>query len=361
MCVFTAEADGHGDRWSYATQVRLSLVSANFLNGETVFVLDDCSALLDPARDKDQTGLTKTEHRRLSRFARAFAEKHDLKRVSIFLHNDWTEEYWRAVLPKVQRKNVSFDDLKAAIPQRAPAPKEAKTQAPAIRGLALVQAAGDQKPVFSVDEPDKTIVAWITAELYRSNGADCFKLAERYGIKKLYVASTSARGTIENAGVKSLRDLLVERIGARGVPFGDWFAMRNVGSGDLLKFGASLFRVDRAAYDKLARAKGEVSTVMKQLTKWYESGLSIPDEFERRTIERLFIEDGVRFPYLQPSNAFTDFENNVQNLTTNYYNPTVRFLGSVSNAKDDPANLAATVEAIIALQRVLPPSMPFNR
>jgi hypothetical protein len=137
--------------------------------------------------------------------------------------------------------------------------------------------------------------------------------------------------------------------------------MRNVGSGDLLKFGASLFRVDRAAYDKLARAKGEVSTVMKQLTKWYESGLSIPDEFERRTIERLFIEDGVRIPYLQPSNAFTDFENNVQNLTTNYYNPTVRFLGSVSNAKDDPANLAATVEAIIALQRVLPPSMPFNR
>jgi hypothetical protein len=333
-CFFEAVEDAYGDsRWSYNKRRVISLESHNVRH---VLILDDVTPFLDSvAADAPvRQDFSKTELRRLARFARAYAIQQKLKHVTLAIGIQWTDDYWNAVLPQVTRESVTYADLKAAIPKR-----EKTDSAPvitAIRGIGLALAGGDTKPIYALPE-DVNAAAWIDAETFRATNKKMVKLAKRFGVEELYVVSETALPKVRG-NLPSLREAIEKHFADKGLDVLEWLAIDwgNDGVSCLSQLGYALLQGKRSdAYERLEKIKGATGTVAKFIRPYVEAKLHEGLDYDQKRVltSNIFVDrvDGKVVPRSSPTSAkFKKFQTARELLQHRYTHPTVRIISGLS-------------------------------
>lgn len=347
-------------RWEFSTPSSLALST---VKRTRIYLLDDVSPLLDPSRDPSGTvGLSKSEVRRISRFTRSYLEEHKETDALFLMNSAWTPEFRAACLPHVEFVEITFDSLRDAVPKRVAPPKiDAK---PPIRGLALAKSAGDQKPVFEIKGDEKN-VAWVSSEQYRRQSSALFKIGQRFEITSLYIAAPDAQKLMSEAGVVHLRDAIDRGLAKNDLSFADWYFAKDKLSSYQIKafveFLRLLAKLAPDSYDKLAAAKGEFSTIalgVRRLLKATEVA-PLADE-EKKALDSLIIDDAGRAVTPPVPADLVGFEAAMKVISDNgYSNPTCKFVQAIITVKD-VAQLKRTSQALIAIQKLIPPSEKFK-
>lgn len=363
--VFFQATQDERQQWTFAMPETLDLKTAF---NKRIFILDDVRPLLDPSRTEDEgKGLTKwlsrSEVRRISRFTRAYMEKREIKNGLFMMNLDWNDEFLAAIFPKAEgTTRVSFDDLRGAVPRRVAPPVEKST--PPIRGLALAKAAGEQKPVFSL-EPEVGSIAWVSSDQYRRQSSALFKLGKAFDVTALYIAAPGdAQARVKAAGFPHMAEAIATRMAADGLTLGDWHFMRttfraNYYNTGFIEWLRHLLSKNPKAYTRLAQGKGAYSTIAKGLKRTLKSTrVKLTDEDEK-ALETLLMDDSgkkIEPPTptdLKPVKVAHD------TLESSYNNPTVKFVDGLPRSTDATA-LDAFVDAILHLQAAIPPNKKYS-
>lgn len=365
-CLFDAVEDSSNDRWSYNTRRSIQLTYPNIC--DSVYIIDDLTPLHDPERPEGTTGLTKTEHRRLARYARAFANSKDTDSITLAIGvNDWSADFWDCALPKIKRHSVTIAEMKASIPKRVVATEGNEDAAPAapIRGLGVARANGETSPVFSI-EGDGKKAAWVKAEVWRSNQRRLQAVAKRFGVETLYIASPTAEEKCSE--IRTLRDAVLDYMKPTGIELADALKLSEYSYYNklaaLTQFGIYLLkpedkkqqpRVD--LYEKLCRTRGGLlGEAFRFVRPYIEHGLTEFDSDVRNGItETLFNRlTDQKLPPL--SKKFTEFESVRTEFTSQASsNLMLRFFDDLNYGevrRKVPAE--SLVEALIALNRITP-------
>lgn len=357
-CVFFAAFDDYRKRWGYRVEKTINLTSGNH---SAYYVMPDFSALLDASRDAgDMTPFSKSETRRISRMLRVYLEAHGKTTGQFVLGGDFTPQFWKCILPVAQLTRLSFDDLRLAAPQRRSTPSVAAPLQPAIRGLALALKAGDQTRCHEI-ATDLTETAWIDSELYRRKPEDAFRLAKRFGVTKLYIASPTAQAQVIAAKVPHLKEAIGRDLKAKhDIVWDDFVHLKGpiTHSQNMANYAVKLEEADPTVYDKVTRIRSPVATVFKVLRPYIRAGLHKMEERERAFVELLLEDGGVKKAPAQ-SKTVMDFLAASKHLGNAYYHPTKRYMDALENARSKES-IVAGAEGLIAVLRLVPIEMKFN-
>jgi hypothetical protein len=359
---FSSKLADYG-RWEFATPSSITLAT---FDPKAIFVIDDISPLFDPSRDQDQAPrgaawLSKSELRRVSRFTRAFLEAHKLTGAMFFANVSWDEAFWQACFPKHKAKHITFDELRLSVPRRVVPPKVEQRQP--IRGLALAKAAGEQKPVFEIDpKSDEGGVTWVSSEQYRRQATALFKVGKRFGIAAIYIAAPAAQAQIAEAGVKHMSGVIDDRLKAEGLNFADWyFAKEKLGDyylGSYLKFLRVLLKHAPKAYDKLAAGKGEYSVIAGAIRRLVAADvLGTMTDDDKKAIDTLLLDDSGKSHKPDLPEDLLAFAPALKVIQDNHhYNPTCKWVSNLGDTIKDASMLRRLTDALLSLQRLIPPS-----
>lgn len=356
--LYSAKWDDSRKRWGYSTEKSIDLRNRASL---TCFNLRDVTPVLDPSREDAPTDdYSKSEGRRIARMLRAYCEEKDLTRGDFLMGVNFDADYIKAVLPKATITEVTFDELRMAAPRRV-IPVDTTPAAPPIRGLALAIRAGDQSPVTEVSN-EIADAAWIDSDTYRRRPEDIFKLANKFAISKLYIASPTAEKVVETAKVPKLVDAINSRMMTGvGVTLAEYQHMGQYLSthDSLTTFARRLMEKDPEAFEKITRIKSPVATLFKERRPYFSETMPTLDDRDRQTIRQLFSPNN---SYTAPARsarvkAFEDAHTLLRNAN---YHPTKEFLDGLGHAVS-AEQVTACAEGIIAVLRILPLSMKFER
>lgn len=372
-CFYEASEDNYNDRWAYNARKHLTL---GYPNSSTVYILKDVKPFLDPERDTTLTeGFTKTEHRRLARFTRAFATAKDSKSVVIAIGvNDWSRDFWECALPKLTRVPVTYEEMKASIPRRGSrveGEEELTIQAP-IRGLGLARASGDTQPVFSIEVDDVSKTAWVKADPWKMGAKKLQAVAKMIGVDNLYVASPSAEDRCKD--IRTLSQAVLDHFDKVGLCLTDALKLHEYSYYNklsaLLQFGRYLLKGEKAGktptprpdlYDKLMRIRGALGETYRYLRPFIEHGFSDFDPEAKAGLENYLFKEsagGVKLP--PTTKGFKAFEQVKKAFSQNSGNNlALRFLDDLNYSgvqQETPAD--KLVEALIALNRIVPIPTP---
>jgi hypothetical protein len=362
--LFEATFNAQG-RWDFSTKTTIPLGSNA---GVVMWDIDDISALLDPSRDGALTGvssnawLSKSELRRLSRFARAFLEARQLRSGIFVMNCAWNEDFWRLCFPTAQRTKISFDTLREAVPRRIAPPKVEQKQP--IKGIALAKAAGEQKPVFEIGPDDVEGAAWVSSDQYRRHAIGLFKWAKRYGIKALYICAPATSQVVKAAGVPKMVDYVAAILAESQLSLLDlWWFKQELAHHGLKGYVNFLRRLREKApktYAKLLAADGAYSAIAAGIDHLLPIKVDDLNDDDVKIISCLMWPDetlGSHKPDFPDSLKKTS--EITKSLAASYHNPTVRFVTDISNTTD-PQKLKALASALLQLQKLVPPTQSFN-
>lgn len=363
---FSSKLADYG-RWEFATPGSLPLAT---FDAKAIIVVDDISPLLDPSRDRDQAPragawLTKSELRRISRFTRAYLEANKLSGAMFFANVTWDEAFWKACFPQRVAKHITFDELRLAVPRRVVPPKIEQRQP--IRGLALAKAAGEQKPVFEIDASnDDGVVTWVSSEQYRRQATALFKVGKKFEIAAIYIAAPGAQALVEEAGIKHMSEVIDAKLSTSGLTFADWYFAKDKLSdyslGTYLKFLRTLLQHAPKSYDKLAAGKGEYSVIAGAIRRIVTAGVleSLTDD-DKKAIDTLLLDDDGKSHKPDLPEDLLVFAPALKAIQDNhYYNPTCKWVSGLGDTIKEPAKLKRLVDALLALQKLIPPSEKFK-
>jgi hypothetical protein len=349
----------HG-RWEFEPHASIALKEADKRKGG-LYLVDDISPLHDPSRGEHQGPLTRSEIRRVSRFTRAFLEARNATSATFVFNADWGADFRRACFgDEIDVVDLTFADLKQAVPTRVMPPKT--EMKPAIRGLALAKAAGEQKPVFTV-AAGQTQVAWVSSEQYRRQAANLFKVAKRFDIAMLYIAAPGVKAMLEDADIAHLSAVIDQGLQAHDLTFADWYYAKDRLGGYEIKHYVEFLRLldaaDPAAYAKLAGGKGEFSMIAKAARRLLPAmgALELSDE-EKKAVDALMVDDFGKVVRPDPPPEMAGYEKALKTITTNYNNPTCKWIKDVQGLKA-PLALSRVASAILYMQKLFPPSEKF--
>lgn len=374
--LFRAKRDG-AERWDFRTESSLSARTGPDTASppmSEVFIMGDIVPLLDPTReatagyslasgDGSSSWLTKSEMRRISRFTRAFLEKRGARTGLFAFGVDWSQDFLNLTLPATARVEVTLDQLRDSVPRHVMPPQS--NERPAIRGVALAKAAGEQKPVFEIT-PDHPDAAWVSSEQYRRAAVDIFKLGKRFGLQALYIASATSQPLVVEARIPSLRDKIEAELAGRGVTLPDWFAARDLFSSLSTSryrgYFAFLMRVHRHApdlYAKLETGDDLYAIITRGAKPFTDASLLLNDASESKGADAIVADDAGKRDLADESEAMKATRAATDVISNNTYNPLVKWidaLDSMSKAED----LRRAVEAFLSIQALFPASEKFT-
>lgn len=350
------------DRWELVNLSQLDVTNSKAAP-RTVFMLDSIAPLLDPSRGTDapmsaKDWLTKSEVRRIFRFARAYLDRLPEKHTNpLFLVNTgWDADYLEACFPNFKRVDVTFKELRDAVPMRVTPPASALKQQ--IRGLALAKAAGDQKPVYEVlGAAELGAVAWVSSDQYRRQASALFKLLKRFDIKALYIAAPQASHYMTDAQVPHLRDALAESLAKKGLTFTDWyFVKQHLNGYAYQKFFDFLRRMDKAApaqYERLIAGEGYFSKIAAGVRPVLSLDKTTFSDEENRALEAILAEDGQTFKAPEADGSLKKTGELIKFVSSSYYDhPTRKFVNELMEGAKSP--YAKLVSAILILEELFP-------
>ncbi len=328
----------------------------------------DIRPLLDPSRDFSAEGkdaklsgnwLSKSEFRRVSRFIRAYLEKHNLSGATFFCNVDWSEEFWTACLPNQKAIPLTFDDLRGAVPQRVVAPESERKQR--IHGLAIAKAAGDQKPVYEIAPPaEGEVRAYVTSDQYRQQSVALFKFVKQFDFKGLYIASPTAEAMMAEHGIPSLADALKDEMAKKDVSFYDWYALDTIldtsAITHYLEFLRKLHKHDAKALGRLTKGKGEYSKLAKLMKPLVTTKIDKMSPDDRKAVQCLIDTKGDAMTQHLSANMLA-LQEAVKRFKTSNYNPTRHFVDNTRHGRGD--QLPRLADAIIQLETLIPPGEEF--
>lgn len=369
-CFFEASEDAYNDRWAYNARQSLNL---SYPHSSTVYVLKDVAPFLDPERDASVVrGFTKTEHRRLARFTRAFATANDSKAVTVAIGvHHWSQDYWECALPNLVRIPVTYEEMKAAIPKRnnqGENGEEVPIQPP-IRGLGLARASGDTQPVFAVED-DVSKAAWVKSDMWKAAGKKLQAVAKMVGVGSLYVASPSAEDRCQ--GIPTLSQAVLDHFDKVGLSLTDAIRLNEYSYynklSTVINFGRYLLKGEKDSkaptprpdlYDKVSRVRGGLGDAYRFLRPFIESGLCEFESEAKAGLENFLFKEaagGVKLPPVTKGfKAFEAIRKAFNTNASNGNNLALRFLDDLNYSgvqkETAPEKL---VEALIALNRIVP-------
>ncbi|USN15423.1 histidine kinase [Brevundimonas phage vB_BpoS-Kikimora] len=355
----------NSDQWTFKHLRTKAL--AQFSKAQ-VILLNDISPLLDPSRNENTQGddgswMTRSEDRRLARFLRAYLtrEVKEERVTSMFtgekpfivlLNMAYTPEQQKAIFGDALVSAVTFDDLREALPKRALPPQTSSL--PPIKGLALAKAAGEQRPVFTL-EPAQAGQAWIKGEVYRHHASALFKVARTFDITHLYiVGGDEVEQKMIAHGVPPLADAVHDFFAKQGLTIGDWHGLRDM-SHSLKNYRTWLREAHKAApaaVKSLMKREGLVSDITGGLMRSLHVELpSMTPEQEKATNALLGVSKASSEDLRLAEAAWSK-------ATQDYYHPSGAFLKALQ-AGHGKEHHAATLSLLGTLQSKLPFDVKF--
>lgn len=357
------EAKFDNGQWKYTTPHNIVLKENKYAR---VMAIDDISAFFDPSRDAAGTPavnwLSPSELRRISRYVRSYLEANEMTGAVFIMNTGWTEEFWKACFPKTEVVNVSFNDLRDAVPRRIAPQRE--TAKPPIRGLALAKAAGEQKPVFEITKPEKGRVAWVSSEQYRRQASAIFKLARRFEVSALYIAAPGVNEQVEAVGINHLLDEVKAAMEKSGSSFEEWYfskeKLNDYHVKQYISFLRNLMIHAPKAYTLLAAGDGDLSVIAKAAKKMIGAKVPVVTDEEKKAIEALLVNAQGAAEKPEEPKQTAKFTAALKVLRDNgYYNPTCKLASSFETLKDKD-QLSRAADAILAIQAIFPASEKFK-
>ncbi|AFU86618.1 RIIA lysis inhibitor [Caulobacter phage CcrRogue] len=358
-CLYKASFDQHRERWGYRIENTLDLSQ----KAETHFlVLRDISDLLDPSRDDStKREFSQSETRRLARILRLYLESKNLKDGVFMLGYDRDKAFWNCALPTAKFEDIDVATLKGEVPRRDKVSKDAPAYVPPIRGLALAKRAGEQMAVTGVETFPAGTVAWVSSDQYRKKAEDVFVVANKYGIKHIYIASPTAQKHVEDAKVPTMREAIDAAIQAKHkVSLDDCVVAVQKLSTSSTAYGFYNRAIEKcpADFDRLTRMKSSVAAYFGAVKPLLAAGLVEWTERERSFIKALYEVDG-QFKAPPRSELTKTFEEGHTKLNATSNHPIRKFLDNTNHATSTEQVTACT-KALEALIRTIPLTLKFG-
>ncbi|ARB13665.1 hypothetical protein Ccr2_gp135c [Caulobacter phage Ccr2] len=360
-CIYKATFDQYRERWGYRIEKTLSLDNDA---ERTFYVIRDVSDLMDPSRDAStQSEFSQSETRRLARLFRLYLEeKLKVKSGDFLLAFDKPAKFWQCALPKAKFVEVDIDDLRGVVPRRVEGKKPQAVYTPPIRGLALAKRAGEQRAVVEVETDLDGGVAWVTSDQYRKKPEDTFVVANKFGIKHIYIASPTAQKHVEEANIPSLRAAVDAALQAKHkITLDECVNLLGKFSSSSTAFGFFTRAVKHcpAEYDALGRmTSSPLAAFFVALKPFLAANIAEWTERERSYLKSLYEENG---SYKAPpkSKTIQIIEEGHQKVYKHYNHPVRKYLDMMNHASTE-AQITACIKALPGLIKAIPLTLAFS-
>lgn len=365
-CHYTASKQYDG-RWSYNEGHQLSAQKSKREDSgykgtypgtsrpidNTIYVIRDISAFLDQSRAPLSGSFSQNETRRVARHIRRWMEKENRDVQEFLLGIDKSDDFWENFAPHYNRVSLTTKEILSLVP-----PCKTKAAAPTyVRGVSL-SIKGSERGVIEKIDPSLNC-AWVTAEFSQQQSPAISRIAGKFGIDHIYVATASAVKKIEEAKVPSLLEkvesVIKDKYGLSLHAFVQ--QVKFEGASDhhidyLRNFGNSLLKAGKKdSVLSLSRARTSIAPIFKTLLTEKEKKKE-PLLTSAEVASLTIIVGGSGWGKIPDNAEHKEFNALANLLGKNSNHPAVRFVGSLSYV--NAPYMVTTAEALNILFKTIP-------